>query len=85
MLASELINLTDFSHGEVTGLFTMCPQYPGTLITNLATQQLKSLLYLAALPLVQTASLVLFAISEGALLPEYPRDGQSNLILVVPY
>lgn len=50
MLASELINLTDFSHGEVTGLFTMCPQYPGPLITNLATQQLKSLLYLAALP-----------------------------------
>lgn len=50
VLASELINLMDFNHGEVTGLFTMCRQYPSTSITNLAVQQLKSLLYLAALP-----------------------------------
>lgn len=49
VLASELINLTDINYDDVTGLFTMRLQYPGTLITNLATKQLKSPLYLAAL------------------------------------
>lgn len=49
-LCSELIYLNDFNYGEVIGFFTVRPQSPVPLITNLAARLLKSPVYLAAFP-----------------------------------